>query len=1103
MARQSDVLLIFDCCCTAQLVGQYRHQNTVKRSKQFEFLGATGAGGLTQVPGRGSFTSALIWALIHLAGQDEPFTTSRLYNTLISAPDFPSDHQTPILTERGGHSPQRLILQPVLPGVTQTGTNISRDDQEISKEPRWTFILEFFLPDLPVSSHVRQLAESLKAHIRTTGFEVQQVLWRGLYHEGNGPFDTQRLSPLVRELAYHWMRIGKRKSLSKGAQVPWAPILGRRPTVHFDSEDLGAKESARSSRRKSRSISMASSLPSPPTTPSDSSVNLASEAPSQSHVGDPQVSAYHESATRSAEAESETLDVSAERLELGNNEPQALGPPNIVKIRAYNESLSIRRQYIQSNSAIRLLSQTIHGLTMPQLPSLQSHFMEGLSDELCEAVNAFGRRQEFLRGSFGTTLINFYNSLLISYRNIKTLTEGQTDHLLSFLTVKASRPQVAELATFPAMCIETFLIKIASLLEDEDTAPVEGNQKLGTDGLLIPKTVSATQEFLRASGLKFKLLPSFVDDAPKLESTLQIIAQYVDLITVSSTEGHTGVIWKSIQDMVMDPINLPLVPRSTDKVSDDFVVSSYRFKCLDDFTGRRPVWILHPRSVTVSNDLYLSTSLGDLASVWGPAWVVYEPMEQRTLISEIRIRCGTIVPSRFEGNEYPEPVGTERPAHWSPNALSSSELGPETGEIEGESDQVLAESRVEDISGTSNQSLSNAGLVFGLNDMLLIGALPTYSPKLRSLRCQCTRDDIKRRLREQSMLHYLGTSKPSRVVDARQIGLVGGQYMTMGMQMTFRTDPGWPLKHAYLDFWQNEVEQRHPAEFENFWGLLVSACTFNACRVRLVDLLNTDSMLNYMRPHTWTNEQCKAEFLASISSKTPAALSGVWNAHSEWRNELGEVLYSCLRALSRTGYDERTEELSVFWLPAEERTPRRVTLAAEEHRWVNVLKEAQDSMTMAVLTEECLGTKRSHSRRCGDTAQRTILETAICINDTLKPATALVDAPARVECENARRHPWREPDRKWDRVWRARHVSPGTPFWLSSGARVVTVKALTETHLLLKWDWAKREVIRAAVGLPWNSERKCHWEQIEDESELDRRNRATVRAVRPLPVHIC
>ena len=100
----ADVLLIFDCCNAGLISRSGKH-------KRFEALAACTEDARTRIPGKHSFTSALIWALRkqHLR-KKKFFPTSELLRMIADAPDFPKD-QAPMLTKRVS-SPDDISLTP-------------------------------------------------------------------------------------------------------------------------------------------------------------------------------------------------------------------------------------------------------------------------------------------------------------------------------------------------------------------------------------------------------------------------------------------------------------------------------------------------------------------------------------------------------------------------------------------------------------------------------------------------------------------------------------------------------------------------------------------------------------------------------------------------------------------------------------------------------------------------------------------------------------------------------------------------------------------------------------------------------------------------------
>ncbi|CAD6590615.1 MAG: hypothetical protein ASARMPREDX12_004603 [Alectoria sarmentosa] len=110
LPAEADVLEVFDCCYAGQLGLRTKGQ------RSFEYLAATEEMGSTKVPGKDSFTSALIYALETLVEEREDgrFTTVELLNKIkVDAPHFPKD-QTPMLINREKKfSAGRIMLHPL------------------------------------------------------------------------------------------------------------------------------------------------------------------------------------------------------------------------------------------------------------------------------------------------------------------------------------------------------------------------------------------------------------------------------------------------------------------------------------------------------------------------------------------------------------------------------------------------------------------------------------------------------------------------------------------------------------------------------------------------------------------------------------------------------------------------------------------------------------------------------------------------------------------------------------------------------------------------------------------------------------------------------
>jgi hypothetical protein len=175
---KADVLVIFDCCYAGDL-GRTWRQNLLLRSS--EFIGATVAGALTKIPGKSSFTTALIWALEKLANERPIFTTSELVKETCNAPDFPKT-QVPILAERNAASNTRIQLSKLSPdgGELESPGNAGALGSDIVPLDPQYLSLRFAFDNKPSDKEIKHMALSLNKMIKTHALSARRVDWGGL-----------------------------------------------------------------------------------------------------------------------------------------------------------------------------------------------------------------------------------------------------------------------------------------------------------------------------------------------------------------------------------------------------------------------------------------------------------------------------------------------------------------------------------------------------------------------------------------------------------------------------------------------------------------------------------------------------------------------------------------------------------------------------------------------------------------------------------------------------------------------------------------------------------------------------------------------------------
>lgn len=393
-----------------------------------------------------------------------------------------------------------------------------------------------------------------------------------------------------------------------------------------------------------------------------------------------------------------------------------------------------------------------------------------------------------------------------------------------------------------------------------------------------------------------------------------------------------------------------------------------------------------------------------------------------------------------------------------------------------------------DSDDTREESVQAAS--FSGNEILIIGARQDH--RLQFYPCHCSLRDIKQDLKNAGRLDRIIASKSYRYIDSRQRSLVGGSHgIQIGTATTSKDKNQKPYKVGLLDRWENEPYSRDPRDFEDMWGVAVSLCSMNARRVRLIELFAEESVVTLLRSFPWSERYQRDSFLNAIRSADPYALGDLWEDNPDWQISLGNAILICLRILLKTGYNENRDEFHLLWLPPGCRDPRRVTLQPSDQRWTNFLRDTTDSMTVAVIIEDRLGSGpcRGHERKWFK--YTSALETAICVNRDISPAEKLTRSR---DTDDEYSYIPRRYGGRWRIIWGVSGVEPGVKFWMGPQNRVSTICPLNSRHLLLEMDTVKREKVHKLIGLKPTENWKRHWEYTDVELDGD--------GDRPVPVHI-
>ena len=171
------------------------------------------------MPGKSSFTTALVWALEKLAKDRPIFTTSELVKKICSAPDFPKK-QYPILAERNAASNVRIQLSklskadgepesPENPGAPGGGAGQPLNPQYLS--------LRFAFDTKPSDKEIAHIARALSGLIKNHTLTARRIDWGGLR-----PSDIVKIA--AKKFLESGLRQRARRASGASLNAPLSPI---------------------------------------------------------------------------------------------------------------------------------------------------------------------------------------------------------------------------------------------------------------------------------------------------------------------------------------------------------------------------------------------------------------------------------------------------------------------------------------------------------------------------------------------------------------------------------------------------------------------------------------------------------------------------------------------------------------------------------------------------------------------------------------------------------------------------------------------------------------------------------------------------------------
>ena len=381
----------------------------------------------------------------------------------------------------------------------------------------------------------------------------------------------------------------------------------------------------------------------------------------------------------------------------------------------------------------------------------------------------------------------------------------------------------------------------------------------------------------------------------------------------------------------------------------EFQWSLCELGCMSELIQGRRVWVLNQvntgstaKNFENSGKAHIKTKITDLARIWGPIWRVSKPSDDSCIWYRL--------PSGYLGHTESRISSQvdETPCHFSKHPRDFD-------------------------------SRPSARYRMPTTPYLLIGQDLPSGLKQR-VSCQM---HLEKGL-QGFALQTVGTLAPHKYIDSMtgQLGL--GQWgLSANWSTQIKTNPGILAKESYLQRWKLEPEFRNPRMLLLWYGVELSLCTRNARRCRVIDLLRSHVIIQYLET-MYKPQASLASFmptlLAALKSTNPDDFLILYDAHPEWRREIGTVVVRCLDLLKDTGVNYLGDLVAFAFLEELDDSEQLAVIPKATCTWIGLLKDTFDMATFAVVSPSCLEFRGAPGQRCRRKGQncksKSVLETS-------------------------------------------------------------------------------------------------------------------------------
>ncbi|OCK81939.1 hypothetical protein K432DRAFT_403380 [Lepidopterella palustris CBS 459.81] len=424
---------------------------------------------------------------------------------------------------------------------------------------------------------------------------------------------------------------------------------------------------------------------------------------------------------------------------------------------------------------------------------------------------------------------------------------------------------------------------------------------------------------------------SYVSSRGNLLSSIFFAARAISVVLDLATISFCGAHLKRFDNFYFEvssgsysfPCGVPGV---------SILLTQRRFGCLEGFYLDQPAWVFSTSEHTTNSPwltnetpLYLSTTPNEFAKLWGPM-SKYTSRISRDVTLWFLVSPGFIIPGRPSHHD-PALLEDEVLCHWTndPRELDEHVSFPVRGDIE----------------------------------RLLIGT----NPAELSENSNCRPNEITTQFTKQTNSRgYLGdphTCDGRWVLDKIQIPIalsapLGPVSLSVGVTADIQRKHGVSCRENIRMRMTTEPEKYLPV-LNKCFGVEISACTGNARRMTLAELLASPTVYNYICQtidwrHTEQEQWLKALTSNRVENMTRLYSEAKRRGQTRLTKCYNQALQLAFGALVETGLHKHS--IRAFWVCT--KIPYRIDFPTWDRKWAGLLSNDTQKCALVVVNRTCL-----------------------------------------------------------------------------------------------------------------------------------------------------